>query len=797
MKIFNSKGILGINARNLLYIKPFNPKKAIQLADNKIKTKKFLAARGIPVPKLINTITTREEAEAFNFDSLPNQFVLKPNCGFGGEGIIPIANKKDGYFITVNGDKVTKQEMLDQIIDILDGRFSIASASDTAFFEQLLIADKSVGAYSYEGLPDVRIIVYNLIPVMAMLRLPTKESKGKANLHQGAVGVGIDIGSGKATYIARRNKIIEEIPGFGRVDNLKIPFWDEILLMASKIQLATNLGYLAADIAVDKNSGPVILEINARAGLGVQIANLAPLQKRLERIKGIRVTTPEKAVQIAKDMFGRIVERKAEAAPAKQIIGKKEEVELILKKGIKKIKAAIDSSVERTIFDVDLAKELNLLDSDDYNDEKSTLKLKFSLKESRIATIVDLENITGDCKLVIGTRDLNNFLIDPTIKHIERSEDGAGGASQRAPTHHIKRAKKIKNNFEIDQEITNIDNKLKLLFHLRPSNLKEEREKFFKDFNYNPQFTYPQIQFDPSNLKDKLEKLETDDSPIGLLFAAKKEELIKKIELIESVDTDDLTQKSENLFGVPDEELLKECETILMETDKLKNKDEANIDASEAKNRFEEIFVKYGLHDWKVKIKDELVTDCVAGKASRLLLRKDAKFSESRLESLIVHEIETHILTAENGSHQPFGILNRGTANYLITQEGLAIYNVTKHLNKSIGDSFKALALVVAINTALSDSFVKVFEKMLSYGISIEDAFRVTLKVKRGLGDTSRPGAFTKDLIYFKGYKEIVEFVENGGDIKDLYLGKINHKDIEVIKKIKGLNKPKYLPKWL
>jgi alpha-L-glutamate ligase-like protein len=284
--IFKDKGILGINARNLLYIRPYNKKKAIKLADDKIKTKQFLSVRDIPVPKLYAIIRSNKELEKFDFNTLPTSFALKPNNGYGGEGIIPIVGKKDNKWITASGKQISKEDLIDQIRDIIDGRFSISNVGDYAFFEQLIIPDEILGKYSYGGLPDIRVVVHNLIPVMAMLRLPTKESKGKANLHMGAVGVGIDIAKGEATYITYKNKIIEELPdGLGKIRGLKIPFWDEILYTASKVQLITNLGYLAADICIDKQSGPVLLEINARAGLGVQIANLAPLRKRLERIE--------------------------------------------------------------------------------------------------------------------------------------------------------------------------------------------------------------------------------------------------------------------------------------------------------------------------------------------------------------------------------------------------------------------------------------------------------------------------------------------------------------------------------
>jgi len=789
MSIFSSHGILGINARNLLYIKPYNPEKAIKLADDKIKTKRFLSSRGVPVPRLINIIRNREELDKFDFDSLSSAFVLKPNCGFGGEGIIPIANKRDKYWVTVNGEKITKDQMYRHILDILDGRFSISSSADTAFFEQLLITHESISPYAYEGLPDIRVIVYNLVPVMAMLRLPTKESRGKANLHQGAIGVGIDIATGKTTYIARKNKIIDEILGVGKLRDFQIPFWDEILLTASKIQLSTNLGYLAADIALDKNVGPVLLEINARAGLGVQVANLAPLRKRLEKVEGINVTSPEKGVRIAKDMFGKTIEKEIESISGKEVIGSRENVEIILKKGTRKVKAIIDPALERSAVDAILAGELGLMDSGDYNDEKSTLKLKFVLKNRRIQTVVDVENIPDtDCKMIIGARDLSNFLIDPSA---------VKDKTETSPPKIIRKGKKLTNYFEIDQEIVNIDNKIKLLFHLRPINLTEEQKKFLKNFSYNPQFIYPELRFDPDELKTRLAKIELDSSPLGQIFLEKKAELIKKIELVENIDTENFTEKSVDLFGQPSKELIAECEKMLIERGKSQAIESEDISAEEAAKKFEKVFEKYGLKNWKVKLKDEMVTDCVAGKNNMMFVRKGAQFSEKRLQSLVIHEIETHILTAENGKNQPFEIFNRGLADYLITQEGLAMYNVSKQTSKSIKENFRALSLVIAADIAMRSSFVETFEKILSYGIPIDQAVRVTLKVKRGLTDTGEAGAFTKDILYYKGFKEVLAFVENGGKIKDLYIGKLNIKDLELIKKIEGLLPPVHAPEWL
>ncbi|MCV6604657.1 MAG: alpha-L-glutamate ligase-like protein, partial [Porticoccaceae bacterium] len=122
-------------------------------------------------------------------------------------------------------------------------------------------------------------------PVMAMLRCSTRESDGKANLHQGAVGVGVDIVSGTSICAVQHNCNVERHPDTGHsFDGLSIPQWSKILKLAAGCFEMTGLGYLGADVVLDSKRGPLILEINARPGLAIQIANRAGLRKRLQEI---------------------------------------------------------------------------------------------------------------------------------------------------------------------------------------------------------------------------------------------------------------------------------------------------------------------------------------------------------------------------------------------------------------------------------------------------------------------------------------------------------------------------------
>ncbi|MEK7146003.1 MAG: sugar-transfer associated ATP-grasp domain-containing protein, partial [Patescibacteria group bacterium] len=456
--IFKKTGILGINARNFHYIRPYNPKKAIRLADDKLKTKHFLSARGVPVPKLFGVIKSYEELERFDFNILPSAFVLKPNFGYGGEGIVPIVEQEEEFFVKSSGELISKNELEEVISDTLEGRFSISGASDFAFFEQLIVCDDRLGKFAYKGLPDIRIVVHNLIPVMAMLRLPTRQSDGKANLHQGAVGVGIDIARGTATHIVHHNRIVHEIPEIGPIRGLKIPYWDDILLMASRAQLATNLGYLAADIAIDNNTGPVLLEINARAGLNVQIANLAPLRRRLERIQGLKVISPEKGIRIAQDMFGNKLEKEVKKISGKVVIGSREKVKIITKNDTHHIWASINPLLERSLLDRELAENLGL------SEEEGTesVKTKFVLAENRIQTLARLDDLSGkDFKMVVGRRDLQDFLIDPS----KGKKVNIIAPQTSLPL------------VDLDKDLVSIDRQIKLLHHLKPLNLSAEREK--------------------------------------------------------------------------------------------------------------------------------------------------------------------------------------------------------------------------------------------------------------------------------------------------------------------------------
>ena len=279
-------GVLGMNRRNAEYIMRFNRRSSFPLVDDKLLTKQLSLKFGIPTPPLYHVVSHHGDIAGFERALSDRQeFVLKPARGGGGSGIILITDRRDGKFVTQSGKMISRDEIRYHISDILSGIYSLEGLEDKAVIEGLIHPDQVFGKVTYEGVPDVRIIVYRGIPAMAMVRLPTRQSDGKANLHRGAVGVGIDIGRGKTLDGVRRSGGITHHPDTGELlRDIEVPFWERMLLIAARSTDMTGLGYLGVDLVIDKNDGPLLLELNARPGLQIQIANRKGLLERLEMI---------------------------------------------------------------------------------------------------------------------------------------------------------------------------------------------------------------------------------------------------------------------------------------------------------------------------------------------------------------------------------------------------------------------------------------------------------------------------------------------------------------------------------
>lgn len=286
----NKREIIGINERNISFIFPKNPRKLLNLVDDKLVTKDLLKDFDIPFPEVYSVFKEVHELKNLDKSLTTDKFVIKPSVGAGGRGIVVIKGRVEDNWVMANGKLITLKEIQKHCLEILEGVYSIDGSPSTVFLESLIISHSSLEKVSFEGVPDVRIIVYKGIPVMAMVRLPTKESSGKANLHKGALGAGIKISEGKTVHAICKDRSVYSHPDTGSsLVGVEIPFWDDILTMATKSFCAVGLGYLGVDIAIDNKVGPLVLELNARPGLSIQNANQCGLKKRLQAIDKIDI----------------------------------------------------------------------------------------------------------------------------------------------------------------------------------------------------------------------------------------------------------------------------------------------------------------------------------------------------------------------------------------------------------------------------------------------------------------------------------------------------------------------------
>lgn len=303
-------GIMGMNARNCNYVGCYNKRSQYPIVDNKERTKELAIAHGVRTPELLGIVRSHADINAIA-SVLGNhvEFCIKPAHGSGGKGILVIKGRaEDGSYIKTSGATVSEHDLKRHLTNIVAGLFSLGGKQDVALIEELIQFDMRFADYSYQGLPDTRVIIFKGFPVMCMMRLSTAASDGKANLHQGAVGVGICLRTGRAVRAVQYNRPIEIHPDTGKdLLGLQVPHFPEMLQIASRCYEMSGLGYIGTDLVLDRERGPMLLELNARPGLAIQICNNAGLLPRLrlveELVKHTSMTVDER-IAFAQEHFG-------------------------------------------------------------------------------------------------------------------------------------------------------------------------------------------------------------------------------------------------------------------------------------------------------------------------------------------------------------------------------------------------------------------------------------------------------------------------------------------------------------
>ena len=347
---------------------------------------------------------------------------------------------------------------------------------------------------------------------------------------------------------------------------------------------------------------------------------------------------------------------------------------------------------------------------------------------------------------------------------------------------------------KLDNDLYRLAKNFEVLGFVNPLNIEQEKKKFFKSkFTVNPEFRYRPLTIDPHVFKSKMYKLDVDqleDVHIRQVYIDIIRSYTDKVDLLNTLGTENFLYNSLRYFGEPSTQDIANA-TFLLYCDELPQfENEAFIDSKLVQETFKAEGKRYGF-DFKVQEVSHIPSDAlVINSKKTLLLKKGAKFTQTRLNALLNHEIGVHMVTTMNAQDQPLKFLSLGLPRNTYTQEGLAIMSELLSGSLSI-KRLKELALrVLAVNSLTRGNDFKTTYEWLKdeHKVESEKLFYLVTRVYRG-------GGFTKDYLYLKGFRKVLEMQDRGVKLDNLFLGKTTHTHLTILNELvdRGiLNAPKY-----
>jgi hypothetical protein len=345
------------------------------------------------------------------------------------------------------------------------------------------------------------------------------------------------------------------------------------------------------------------------------------------------------------------------------------------------------------------------------------------------------------------------------------------------------------------EEVTGLLSELKLPTSLvfTPTNLEEEKEKFFHSDVYEPQFVYKIIRnknVDILREVSSLKSISDVDPRISDFYIQLIESKREANDLMHAVGNNDLVSEiSFRKYGKPTPLLFRNASRVLrgrVKGYKLvkypKVRQEDMLGYREIENIFMSVFKELGLNDWSVAKSINIAKNGVkvGTKRKEILLDSGIERSKFKLKKTIIHEVGTHVLRSVNGSNSGFEALSKANLpSYLDVEEGLATWNESDMDLLTLGWLREKAALVWGIFIGERLTFRQLYNVLLGV-LPPKSAFSTTYRVKRGLGDTSYPGIYCKDVVYFRGFRRVKNKLERDKSLYEkLYAGKIDFKQCE------------------
>ncbi len=795
------RGLLWLNDRNLSYIKKYNPRKEIRLADNKYKSKKFLSQRWIPVPETFVHLRNRTQLRDFSFSSLPDSFVIKPNKWSRWQWIMIVSRventpeiqekqvalkaftwTKDQFVYKSWGQYLTEDQMKMQVFDFFDGRYSLGERPDTVLIEEKLIPGDGFAEFCKYGLADIRVITFNLVAIAAMVRIPTATSQGKANMDLWWAAAWIDVGSWVInTFYINKKVYKKSFPDpYKHLQWMKLPYWDDVLLYSSSIQYFVNMGYLAHDWVLTTD-GPKILEINARAWTKIQNVALVPLRYRLKKVWDLVIDSPEKWVEITKSLFS-----KNQSLPREKVIY------------LSQYATVSYDDDERENEDVVVNVELKQQENKAHpslvkrmDDAWYRLLLAGSwIRRTKLSFVPDAslaENV-----IVIGAETASRYLIKP-IEKIHDLFSIVNPERTRESETHILRT--------LDVELVKISKRLNLVRLLRPTNYIDELDRFLtRRGRYNPTFTYrwpaeKKLQTYEDKLLYYKEQYFGKETPLvsefWWVFRDKIDEWLLRIRLLKAYREQNVGQialLNEKYYGAIEEPVLEIARRRIAAWTNNQELLWPKLNIAEQKRIIAKYLTDRWIKDYRIEVTSQAISRISVSLLNGVVKVKLSVWSNLReigIYATLAHEIDTHIMRWIHGNDSGWNILSSGTAFYEKTEEWLAVYKA-KLQNPEWFASDAIYYRYLFLSLTPDTSFVKLVDAIDDTWFATWDMsklFKSALRCKRWLENTSipGPGVFLKDKVYVDGLMMIENLVEEWFDVDKLMIGKVKESDLDMI----------------
>ena len=319
----------------------------------------------------------------------------------------------------------------------------------------------------------------------------------------------------------------------------------------------------------------------------------------------------------------------------------------------------------------------------------------------------------------------------------------------------------------LDNSILDVMRKQDFKAHLLPLNEAEERQAFFNNITYEPEFRFIEPNFDIEKIDDELKLIKTAGSAVKRFYDEKIKERLLINKLIKNRgNLEELKKTNKKLYGRPSKELYRQALGIIRQNiNSVASEQEKNLPSCELKRQFEEVLRENNISDWVIKFtKNQTINVSFENKAVRIPEKRF--FSQEEIDKLKIHEIKSHVFRSANGYLQPYKIFAVGLANNESTKEGLALYNQSTHGLMPASSWVKISTSVVCVYLVYANySFRQIFNQLIELGLSQEFAWQRLARVFRG-------GFIGKDFLYLEGFNKVKEFAEENG-LQDLYVGKI------------------------